>query len=111
MSYVSMSPMRWRYYVRSLQKSNVSNNVCYILFRVIYLLESDTQVACDTEGTSMLVQLGPDHEIYLGGAPYELVPGYFVNSLLVLMTHVISEGSGENVCLRSLARVSLCSLT
>ena len=50
----------------------------------IYLLELDTQAACDTKGTSVLVQLVPEHEINLGGAPYELVPGYFVNSLLVL---------------------------
>ena len=48
-----------------------------------------------------------EYEINLGGAPYELVPGYFVNSLLVLMTDVISEGSGEHVRLRNLARVSL----
>ena len=53
----------------------------------------------------MLVQLGPEHEINLHGAPYELVPGYYVNSLLVLMTDVISEGSGEHVRLRNLARV------
>ena len=51
-----------------------------------YLLESDTQAACNTEGTSMLVQLGPKHEINLRSAPYELVPEYFVNSLLVLKT-------------------------
>ena len=55
----------------------------------------------------MLVHLGPEHEINLRGAPYELVPGYFVKSLLVLMTDVISEGSGEHVCLRNLAMVSL----
>ena len=55
----------------------------------------------------MLVQLGPVHEINLCGAPYELVPGYFVNHLLVLMTEEISEGSGERVRLRNLARVSL----
>ena len=55
----------------------------------------------------MLVQLGPVNEINLRGAPYELVPGYFVNSLLVLMTDVISECSGEHVRLRNLARVSL----
>ena len=54
----------------------------------------------------MLVQLGPEHEINLRGAPYELVPGYFVN-LLVLMTDVISEGSGEHVRLRNLVRVWL----
>ena len=34
----------------------------------------------------MLVQLGPEHEINLRVAQYELVPEYFVNSLLVLMT-------------------------
>ena len=62
---------------------------------------------CDTEGTSMLVQLGPKHEFNLCGAPYELVPGYFVNSLLVLMTDVISEGSGEHLRLRNLVSVSL----
>ena len=37
----------------------------------------------------MLVQLGPKYEINLRGAPYELVPGHFVNRLLVLMTDVI----------------------
>ena len=34
----------------------------------------------------MLVQHAPEHEINLRGAPYELVPEYLVNSLLVLMT-------------------------
>ena len=38
----------------------------------------------------------------LRGAPYELV-----KTLLVLMTDVISEGSGEHVCLHNLVRVSL----
>ena len=31
-------------------------------FRVIYLLELDTQTASDTKGTSVLVQLGPEHK-------------------------------------------------
>ena len=59
----------------------------------------------------MLVQLRPVHEINLRGALYELVPGYFVNSLLVLMTDVISQGSGEHVRLRNLARVLLLTNT
>ena len=84
---------------------------CYILFRVIYLLQLGTQAAFDTEGTSMLVQLGPEHEINLRGAPYELVPEYFINSLLVVMTGVISIGSGEHVRLRNLTRVSLLTNT
>ena len=49
-----------------------------------------------------LTQLGPEHEINLRGAPYELV-----KTLLVLMTGVISEGSREHVCLHNLVRVSL----
>ena len=53
-----------------------------------YLLESYTQAVCDTEGTSMLVQLRPEHGINLRGAPYDLVAKYFVNSLLVLMTRL-----------------------
>ena len=52
----------------------------------------------------------PEHEINLGGAPYELVPGYFINSLLVLMTYVIREGSGGHVRLRNLAKVSLLTI-
>ena len=48
-----------------------------------------------------------EYEINMHGAPYELVLGYLVNSLLVLMTDVISEGSGEHVRLCNLARVSL----
>ena len=34
----------------------------------------------------MLVQLEPEHEINLRGAPNELVLEYFVNSPLLLMT-------------------------
>ena len=45
--------------------------------------------------------------INLRGAPYKLVPRYFVNSLLVLMTDVISESSEEHVRLHNLVRVSL----
>ena len=51
---------------------------------------------------SFLEHFGPEHEINLRGAPYELV-----KTLLVLMTDVISEGSGEHVCLHNLVRVSL----
>ena len=47
-------------------------------------------------------QLGPEHEINLRGAPYDLV-----KTTLELMTVVISEGSGEHVCLHNLVRVSL----
>ena len=47
-------------------------------------------------------QLGPEHKINLRGAPYDLV-----KTLLELMTDVISEGSGEHVCLHNLVRVSL----
>ena len=68
------------------------------------------QAMCDTEGTSIILILcalflktaGPEHEINLRGAPYDLV-----KTLLVLMTDVISEGSGEHVCLHNLVRVSL----
>ena len=42
-------------------------------------------------------QSKPEHEINLRGAPYELVPGYFVNSLLVLTTYVIRVGKDEHV--------------
>ena len=55
-------------------------------FCVISSRIGKTQAKCDMEGTSIFVQLGPKHEINLAGAPYELVPGSFVNSLLVLMT-------------------------
>ena len=48
-------------------------------------------------------QLGPEYEINLRRAPYEPV-----KTLLVLyMTDVISEGSGEHVCLHNLTRVPL----
>ena len=90
--YTPMSPMRRRYSVRSLQNSNtlpckLRKIDCFILFPI-----------------------EPEHEINLRGAPYELVPGYFVNSLLVLTTYVIREGSGEHVRLRNLARVSLLTI-
>ena len=47
-------------------------------------------------------QLWPEHEINWRCAPYKLV-----KTLLVPMTDVISEGSGEHVCLHNLVRVSL----
>ena len=58
----------------------------------------------------ILFPIETEHEINLRGVPSELVPGYFVNSLLVLTTYVIREGSGEHVCLRNLARVSLLTI-
>ena len=58
----------------------------------------------------ILFAIEPEHEINLRGAPYELVPGYFVNSLLVLTAYVIREGSGEHVHLRNHARVSLLTI-
>ena len=54
----------------------------------------------------ILFPIEPEHGINLRGVPSELVPGYFVNSLLVLTTYVIREGSGEHVRLRNFARVS-----
>ena len=90
--YTPMSPMRRRYSVRSLQNSNtlpwkLKKNDCFIL-----------------------LPIEPEREINLRCAPYELVQGYFVNSLLVLTTYVIREGSGEHVRLRNLARVSLLTI-
>ena len=84
--------MRRRYSVRSLQKSNTQP--C-----------KPTKIDC-----FILSPIEPEHEINLRGAPYELVPGYFVNSLLVLTTYVIREGSGEHVRLRNLARISLLTI-
>ena len=60
-----------------------------------------------TEGTSIILILCvcsflPEHEINLRGAPDELV-----KTLLVLITDVISEDSGEHVCLHNLFMVSL----
>ena len=63
------------------------------------------QAKCATDSMRVLfswTQLWPEHEINLCGAPYELV-----KTLLVLMTDVISEGSGEHACLHNLAKVSL----
>ena len=65
----------------------------------------NTQADATRKGTPMLVQLTPEHEINLRCAPYELVPGFLVNSLPVLMTDVVSEGSGEHVRLHNLVRV------
>ena len=90
--YTPMSPMRRRFSVRSLQRLNalpceLRKIDCFILFPI-----------------------EPKHEINLRGVPSELVPGYFVNSLLVLTTNVIREGSEEHVRLRNLARVSLLTI-
>ena len=86
--YMPMLPMRRRYSVR-LYTAVRAVTFC---FRVIYLL---------IEHSSSVRHRGHFYACSL------LVPGYFVNSLLVLKTDVISEGSGEPVGLRNLARVSL----
>ena len=90
--YTPMSPMRRRFSVRSLQKSNA--------------------LPCKLRKIDCLIwfPIEPEHEINLRGVPSELVPGYFVNSLLVLATYVIREGSVEHVRLRNLARVSLLTI-
>ena len=62
---------------------------------------SDCRGRLEHKGSFGFVQ-NAEHEINLRGAPYELV-----KTLLVLMTDVISEGSGEHVCLHNLVRVSL----
>ena len=80
--FTPMSPMRRRYYVQSLQKSNT------LPCKLSMLRKIDCFI---------LFPIEPEHEIKLRGAPYELVPGYFVNILLVLTTDVIREGSGEHV--------------
>ena len=92
--YTPMSPMRRRFSVRSLQRLNTLP--CKL--RIFY---------CDC---FILFPIVPEHEINLRGVSSELVPGYFVNSLLVLTTYVIREGSGEHVRLRNLARVSLLTI-
>ena len=67
-----------------------------------------TKIKCTAvQAQFILFPIEPEHEINLRGVPSELVPGYFVNSLLVLTTYVIREGSGEHVRLRNLARVSM----
>ena len=73
-------------------------------FGFVQNAEKIVQVACffSHQDIQCGTQLGPEHEINLCGAPYELV-----NTLLELMTDVISEGSGEHVCLHNLVRVSL----
>ena len=69
------------------------------------------QAACDTEGNSIslcvcsFLEHNSDPSMKstcMRGAPYDLV-----KTLLELMTDVISEGSGEHVCLHNLVRVSL----
>ena len=62
------------------------------------------------KGNFILFTIEPEHEINLRGAPYELVPGYFVNSLLVLTKYKIREDPDEHVRLRNLARVSLLTI-
>ena len=56
------------------------------------------QIHCRASlGKFILFPIEPEHEINLRGAPYELVPGYFVNSLLVLTIYVIRVGKDEHV--------------
>ena len=81
-----MSPMRRRYSVRSLQNSNT--------------------LPCKPGKLTALFCLQSNPNMKSTCA----VPGYYVNSLLVLTTYVIREGSGEHVRLRNLAKVSLLTI-
>ena len=60
------------------------------------------KAACDTGGTSMLV-LFIEHSLDPSLKSTCMEP----HMMLVLMTDVISEGSGEHVCSHNLSRVSL----
>ena len=82
--------------------ADASEIFCTVITKFKYTAVQDWKIDC-----FILFTIEPEHEINLRGAPYELVPGYFVNSLLVLTTYVIREGSGEHVRLPNLARVSL----
>ena len=78
---------------------------CTVITKFKYTVVQAWKIDC-----FILFTIEPEHEINLRGAPYELVPGYFVNSLLVLTTYVIREGPGEHVRLRNLARVTLLTI-
>ena len=101
-----------RYSVRSLQKTNTLQCVlrimdCFSLFPCHIIFSNRTYPNHVRHGGHFYACAArTEYEINLRGAPYELVPEYFLKSLLVLMTDVISEGSGEHVRLRNLARVS-----
>ena len=74
--YTPMSPMRLRYSPPSVLR------ITELHFTSVSYLEANirtysfAQAACDTEGTSILVQVGPEHKLNLRGAPYELVLEY-----------------------------------
>ena len=87
--YTPMSPMRRRYSVRSLQNSNTLQ--CKLIIGKL------TVLFCFQSNPNMKLTCAVPHMI-------------FVNSLLVLTTYVIREGSGEHVRLRNLARVSLLTI-
>ena len=79
--------------------ADASEIFCTVITKFKYTAVQAWKIDC-----FILFTIEPEHEINLRGAPYELVPGYFVNSLLVLTTYVIREGPGEHVRLRNLAR-------
>ena len=87
--------------------ADASEIFCTVITKFIYTAVQAWKIDC-----FILFTIEPEHEINLRGAPYELVPGYFVNSLLVLTctTYVIREGPGEHVRLRNLARASLLTI-
>ena len=85
--------------------ADASEIFCTVITKFKYTAVQAWKIDC-----FILFTIGPEHEINLPGAPYELVPRYFVNGLLVLTTYVIREGPGEHVRLRNLARVSLLTI-
>ena len=85
--------------------ADASEICCTVITKFKYTAVQVWKIDC-----FILFTVEPEHEINLRRAPYELVPGYFVNSLLVLTTYVIREGPGEHVRLRNLARVSLLTI-
>ena len=65
------------------------------------------QAACDTEGTSIILFLCVCSFLEHSSDPSMKSTCSEPHIRLVLMTDVISEGSGEHVCLHNLVRVSL----
>ena len=72
-----------------------------------FLVRQYDQAACDTEGTSKFLILRVCSFLEHSSDPSMKSTCAEPHMSLVLMTDVISEGSGEHVCLHNLVRVSL----
>ena len=84
--------------------ADASEIFCTVITKFKYTAVQAWKIDC-----FILFTIEPEHEINLRGAPYELVPGYFVNSLLVYTYDICDQRRPRRACAFAQSRKGLAA--